>query len=252
MSPRRTAPRIAAAATAVSAIALPTCAHATGLSTAAPAHATAADQAGFVMDKAQSDRMFPNRDRFSTYDALVGATSAYPGFAHTGNDALKRREAAAFLANASHETGGLRHVVEQNTANYPTYCDTARPYGCPAERAAYYGRGPLQLSSTCKAAGDALHIDLLHHPDLLQTNPQIAWKSALWYWNTQSGPGSMTAHHAIVTGAGSGQTIRSINGAVECDGRNTAEMQDRVNLYQRSAHVLGTSPGTSPGTNLTC
>ncbi|MFD4535819.1 chitinase [Kitasatospora sp. NPDC058397] len=250
MSLRRTASRIAAAAAAVSAIALPTCAHATGLSTATPAHATAADRAGFVMGKAQFDRMFPSRDRFYTYDALVGATSAYPGFAHTGNDALKRREAAAFLANVSHETGGLRHVVEQNTANYPTYCDTARPYRCPAGRAAHYGRGPLQLgwNSTCKAAGDALHIDLLHHPDLLRSNPQVAWKSALWYWNTQSGPGSMTAHHAIVTGAGSGQTIRSINGAVECDGRNTAEIQDRVNLYQRSARVLGTSPGT----NLTC
>ncbi|MFD7586555.1 chitinase [Kitasatospora sp. NPDC059811] len=229
MSPRRTAPRIAAAA----ATALPTCAHATGLSTAAPAHATAADRAGFVMDKAQSDRMSPNRDRFHTYDAPVGAMSAYPGFAHTGNDALKRREAAAFLANVSHETGGLRHVVEQHTANYPTYCDTARPYGCPAGLATHYGRGPLQLSwnSTCKAAGDALHIDLLHHPDLLQTNPRIAWKSALWHWNTQSG-----------------QTIRSINGAVECDGRNIAEIQDRVNLYQRSARVLDTTPDT----NLTC
>ncbi|MFD7596266.1 chitinase [Kitasatospora sp. NPDC059812] len=232
MSPRRTASRIAAAAAA------------------APAHATAADRAGFVMDKAQSNRMSPNRDRFHTYDAPVGAMSAYPGFAHTGNDALKRREAAAFLANVSHETGGLRHVVEQHTANYPTYCDTARPYGCPAGLATHYGRGPLQLSwnSTCKAAGDALHIDLLHHPDLLQTNPRIAWKSALWHWNTQSGPGSMTTHHAIVTRAGSGQTIRSINGAVECSGRNTAEIQDRVNLYQRSARVLGTSPGT----NLTC
>ncbi|MFD7583183.1 chitinase, partial [Kitasatospora sp. NPDC059817] len=174
MSPRRTAPRIAAAAAAVSATALPTCAHATGLPTAGPAHATAADRAGFVMDKAQSDRMSPNRDRFHTYDAPVDTMSAYPGFTHTGNDALKRREAAAFLANVSHETGGLRHVVEQNTANYPTYCDTARPYGCPAGRAAYHGRGPLQLSwnSTCKAAGDALHIDLLHHPDLLQTNPR--------------------------------------------------------------------------------
>ncbi|MEV7356896.1 MULTISPECIES: hypothetical protein [unclassified Kitasatospora] len=79
MSLRRTALRIAAAAAAVSAIALPASAHATGLSTAGPAHATAADRAGFVMGKAQFDRMFPNRDRFYTYDALVGAMSAYPG-----------------------------------------------------------------------------------------------------------------------------------------------------------------------------
>ncbi|MFJ7278510.1 chitinase [Kitasatospora sp. NPDC098663] len=251
MSLQRTAPRIAAAAAAVSAPALPTCARATGLPTAVPAPATAAAaRAGFVMDKAQFDRMIPNRNRFHTHDALVGTLSAYPGFAHTGYDALKRRETAALLANASHETGGLRHVVEQNTDNYPTYRDTTCPYGCPAGRAAYHGRGPLQLSwnPNDKAAGDALHIDLLHHVDLLRTNPRIAGKSALWYRNTQCGPGSTTAHHAIVTGAGFGHTIRSINGAVECDARNTAETQDRVNPYQRFAHVLGTSPGT----NLTC
>ncbi|CAM5649062.1 chitinase [Streptomyces viridifaciens] len=260
MSLRRSALRIAAAVAAVSAIALPTAASASTStsasasasdeSTAGPTHATAADQAGFVVSKAQFGRMFPNRNQFYTYEALVGAMSAYPAFAHTGNDQVKRREAAAFLANVSHETGGLRHVVEQNTANYPTYCDAARPYGCPAGRAAYYGRGPLQLSwnFNYKAAGDALHIDLLHNPDLVQTNPQVAWKTALWYWNTQTGPGSMTAHQAIVTDAGFGQTIRSINGAVECNGRNTAEMKDRVDLYQRFAQILGTSPGT----NLTC
>ncbi|MEU6238950.1 chitinase [Kitasatospora sp. NPDC047058] len=260
MSLRRSALRIAAAAVAASAIALPASASAatsapasasaSAESTTGPADATAADQAGFVVSKAQFGRMFPNKNQFYTYEALVGAMSAYPGFAHTGNDALKRREAAAFLANVSHETGGLRYTVEQNTANYPTYCDTSRPYGCPAGRAAYYGRGPLQLSwnFNYKAAGDALHIDLLHHPSLVQTDPQVSWKTALWYWNTQNGPGSMTAHQAIVTGAGFGQTIRSINGAVECNGRNTAEMQDRVNLYQRFAQILGTSPGT----NLTC
>ncbi|WP_354644793.1 chitinase [Kitasatospora camelliae] len=206
--------------------------------------------AGFVVSRAQFDSMFPSKNRFYTYDALVGAMSAYPGFAHTGSDTVKRREAAAFLANVSHETGGLVHIVEQNTANYPTYCDARQPYGCPAGKAAYYGRGPLQLSwnFNYKAAGDALHIDLLHSPNLVQTNPQIAWKTALWYWNTQSGPGSMTAHQAIVTGAGFGQTIRSINGALECNGRNTAQMQDRVNLYKRFAQILHASPGT----NLTC
>ncbi|MFD8754076.1 chitinase [Kitasatospora sp. NPDC059577] len=258
---RRSALRIAAAAAAVSAIILPTsataatsapatAATATAESKAGVAPATASGQAGFVVSKAQFGRMFPNRNQFYTYEALVGAMSAYPGFAHTGNDAIQRREAAAFLANVSHETGGLRYVVEQNTANYPTYCDAARPYGCPAGRAAYYGRGPLQLSwnFNYKAAGDALHIDLLHNPHLVQTNPEVSWKTALWYWNTQSGPGSMTAHRAIVTGAGFGQTIRSINGAVECNGRNTAEMQDRVNLYQGFARLLGTSPGT----DLTC
>ena len=39
-------------------------------------------------------------------------------FARTGSDTVRRQEAAAFLANASHETGGLVHITEINT-NYP-------------------------------------------------------------------------------------------------------------------------------------
>lgn len=86
---------------------------------------------GFVVSEAQFNQMFPNRNPFYTYNGLVAALSAYPGFANTGDDTVKRREAAAFLANVSHETGGLVHIVEQNTANYPHYCDTSQSYGCP-------------------------------------------------------------------------------------------------------------------------
>ncbi len=84
---------------------------------------------------------------------------------------MKKQEAAAFLANVSHETGGLVHVVEQNQANYPHYCDWGQPYGCPAGQAAYYGRGPIQLSwnFNYKAAGDALGIDLLNNPGWCRT-----------------------------------------------------------------------------------
>ncbi|MYZ41292.1 glycoside hydrolase family 19 protein, partial [Streptomyces sp. SID4917] len=71
----------------------------------------------------QFNQMFPSRNSFYTYSGLTAALSAYPGFANTGSDTVKRQEAAAFLANVSHETGGLVYVVEQNTANYPHYCD---------------------------------------------------------------------------------------------------------------------------------
>ncbi|MEU1106210.1 glycoside hydrolase family 19 protein [Streptomyces tibetensis] len=201
--------------------------------------------ARFVVSEAQFNQMFPNRNSFYSYSGLTAALSAYPGFANTGSDTVKKQEAAAFLANVSHETGGLVHVVEQNTANYPHYCDWSRPYGCPAGQAAYYGRGPIQLSwnFNYKAAGDALGIDLLNNPWLVQNDSAVAWKTALWYWNTQTGPGSMTPHNAMVNGAGFGQTIRSINGSLECDGKNPAQVQSRVNNYQRFTQILGTSPG---------
>ncbi|MBQ0855306.1 glycoside hydrolase family 19 protein [Streptomyces sp. NPDC057621] len=202
---------------------------------------------GFVVSEAQFNQMFPNRNSFYSYSGLKAAMSAYPAFANTGSDTVKKQEAAAFLANVNHETGGLVHIVEQNTANYPHYCDWGQPYGCPAGQAAYYGRGPIQLSwnFNYKAAGDALGIDLLNNPWLVQNDSAVAWKTGLWYWNTQSGPGSMTGHNAMVNGAGFGQTIRSINGSLECDGKNPAQVQSRVDSYQRFVGILGTTAGNN-------
>jgi chitinase len=136
---------------------------------------------------------------FCAYSGLTLALSAYPAFTTTGSDTVKKREAAAFLANVSHETGGLVSIVEKDTANNPHYCDTSQPYGCPAGTAAYYGRGPLQLS---------------------------------WNFNYK----------------GFGETIRSINGDLECNGKNASERDDRINLYKKFVGVLGTSAGD----NLSC
>jgi chitinase len=58
----------------------------------------------------------------------------------------------------------------------------------------------------------------------------------------------MTAHNAMVNGSGFGETIRSINGSIECNGGNPAEMQDRVNAYQSFVQILGVPAGS----NLTC
>jgi predicted chitinase len=200
---------------------------------------------GFVVSEAQFNQMFPNRNSFYTYSGLRAAMSAYPAFANTGSDTIRKQEAAAFLANVSHETGGLVYVVEQNTANFPHYCDWSQPYGCPAGQSAYYGRGPIQLSwnFNYKAAGDALGIDLLNNPYLVQNDASVAWKTGLWYWNTQTGPGTMTGHNAMVNSAGFGQTIRSINGSLECDGKNPAQVQSRVDAYQRFVQILGTTAG---------
>jgi predicted chitinase len=234
---------MASLASAMIAIALPSAAHAS-------TPASAADGGAFVVGQAQFEKMFPGRNHFYSYRGLTDALGAYPGFARTGNETTRKREAAAFLANVGHETGGLRYVVEQNTANYGHYCDRSRPYGCPAGEKAYYGRGPLQLSwnFNYKAAGDALHIDLLHNPYRVEKDAAVAWKTGLWFWNSQRGAGSMTAHDAMVHGRGFGETIRSINGDLECNGKNPGERQDRINLYKRFAGLLGTSAGG----NLSC
>lgn len=202
---------------------------------------------GFVVSEAQFNQMFPSRNPFYTYSGLTAALSSYPGFANTGSDTVKKQEAAAFLANVSHETGGLVYINEIDQSG--NYC-ASEPYGCPAGTYAYYGRGPMQLSwnFNYKAAGDALGVDLLDNPGLVATDSAVSWKTGLWYWNTQTGPGTMTPHNAMVNGAGFGETIRSINGSVECNGGNPAEVQDRVNAYLSFTSLLGVPAGG----NLSC
>ena len=202
---------------------------------------------GFVVSEAQFNQMFPNRNSFYTYSGLTAALSAYPSFATTGSDTVKKQEAAAFLANVDHETGGLVYVTEIDQSG--NYC-ASESYGCPAGTYAYYGRGPLQISwnFNYKAAGDALGIDLLDNPSLVQNDASVAWKTGLWFWNTSTGAGTMTSHNAMVNSAGFGQTIRAINGSLECNGQNTAEMQDRINDYQQFTQILGVPAGS----NLSC
>jgi len=211
--------------------------------------ASAAEQrGGFVVSKVQYNKMFPHHKKLYTYEGLVKAMKAFPAFAHTGNAKTRKREAAAFLANVSHETSGLIYINEQNKAAWPTYC-AAESYGCPAGQSAYHGRGPLQISwnYNYKAAGEAFNVDLLHHPNRAATNSTVTWKLALWYWMTQSGPGTMTPHHAIVASRGFGETIRSINGSVECKGGNQAEVHDRIATYKRFTRMLHVGTGKHLG-----
>ncbi|SDM22169.1 Predicted chitinase [Lentzea albidocapillata subsp. violacea] len=198
----------------------------------------------FVVSEAQFNQMFPRRDSFYTYSGLLEAMSAFPAFAKTGGDTVSRQEAAAFLANVSHETGGL--VYKEEIDQSGDYCDETRPYGCPAGNR-YFGRGPIQLSwnFNYKAAGDYIGMDLLRFPDEVARQAPIAWKTGLWYWNTQSGPGSMTGHAAMTNGSGFGHSIRSINGSLECDGRNPAQVQSRVSKYQEFAGILGVPTGAN-------
>jgi predicted chitinase/regulation of enolase protein 1 (concanavalin A-like superfamily) len=201
-----------------------------------------------VVSEEQFEEMFPIRSSFYTYQGLVNAAAAYPGFANSSDATLRKREAAAFLANINHESDRLRAVREYNQNNYCNYCDAGQWYGCPAGRCQYFGRGPMQLSwnFNYKAAGDALGIDLLNTPDLVATDPTVAWKTALWFWMTSTGAGRMTCHNAIVNNAGFGETIQTINGALEC-GRDPTHSAviTRVSYFQSFCQILSVSTGSN-------
>lgn len=204
-----------------------------------------------VVSESQFNQMFPNRNSFYTYQGLVEAANFYPAFAGTGDLAKKKREVAAALANFSHETGGLVYVTEIAKNEYCGDWDN-NPNTCPCEPGKrYYGRGPIQLSwngNYC-AAGDALGLDLRRYPEQVEQNPTIAWKTALWFWMTQQGAGFWTGHADIVDDHGFGETIRTINGSLECNGGNAAQVQSRINEFNRFIGILGTNAG--PG-NLGC
>ncbi|WP_420594204.1 AbfB domain-containing protein [Deinococcus sp.] len=199
---------------------------------------------GFVVSEAQYNQMFPNRIPYYNYSGFAAALSAWPAFATTGSDTTKRQEAAAFLANMHHESGGGQYVREINQANWPLYCSSGN---CGGKQ--YYGRGPTQLSwdYNYKAAGDALGIDLLNNPDLVATDASVGWKTALWYWMTQRGGAPRTPHDAMVQGAGFGETIRAINGGLECNGAGEAQRTSRINLYTNFSSILGVPPGNNLG-----
>jgi chitinase len=79
-------------------------------------------------------------------------------------------------------------------------------------------------------------------------NPTLSWRTGFWFWMTQTGAGSMTSHSAIINNRGFGETIRTINGALECNGKSPAQVQSRVDNYKRLCNMLGVAPGT----NLQC
>jgi hypothetical protein len=191
-------------------------------------------------------QMFPDRNDFYTYQGLVEATLKYPVFAGIGTDEQRKREAAAFLANVARETGELVYI-EQIAKD--VLCQPSA--SCPCEPGkSYYGRGPIQISwnyNYC-TAGKALNYDLRAQPELVAQNPTIAWATGLWFWMTQRGAGTTTPHSAITGGSGFGETIRSINGDVECNGKSPEGVNSRVDFYQRFCQLLGVTPGDK----LTC
>lgn len=254
----------------------------------AQADAGAAEDAGVgggfgaVVSRALYDQFFLHRSDpaceggLFSYDALVAAAATFPDFCNEGSLDVRRREAAAFLANVSHETTGgwptapdgphawglcFKEEVGCSGGACTGYCAASAMWPCAAGQT-YHGRGPMQLSWNYNygQAGAALGLDLLNQPSLVTSDGTVAWRTAIWFWMTTQAP--KPSCHDVMVGAwtpsaadtslnrapGFGMTVNIINGGLECNLGSDSRVNDRIGFYQRYTGLLGVDPGA----NLDC
>ncbi len=202
---------------------------------------------GFMISEAQFEQLFPKRIPFYTYAGLQEAIKAYPEFGNFGSEAENKREVAAFLANIMHESIELQAINELDKSVHDHYCNDKQGVPC-APGKQYFGRGPIQLSWNFNyaLAGKALGLDLLNDPDMVSRDPAVAWKTALWYWMEIKGSGPLPSHVAMKQKLGFGETVRSINGALECskpvDNIGYKQQQMRIKNYLKITKMLEVDP----------
>jgi putative chitinase len=134
----------------------------------------------------------------------------------------------AFIAQIGHESGQLQYVREiwgptATQLRYEGRADLGNTVAGDGSK--YRGRGLIQITGRANyaACGEALGIDLINHPELLE-QPQYACLSAAWFWATK---GLNT-----LADAGEFNTItRRINGGLN-------GLADRLRLWAKAREVL--------------
>jgi putative chitinase len=138
------------------------------------------------------------------------------------------KRAAAFIAQIGHESGQLRYVREiwGPTAAQRGY-EGREDLGntVPGDGRKYCGRGLIQITGRANYAkcGEALGLDLINHPELLEL-PQHAAMSAAWFWK-QKGLNDLADRDQFNT------ITRRINGGLN-------GLADRLALWEKARAVL--------------
>ena len=138
------------------------------------------------------------------------------------------KRVAAFIAQIGHESGQLKYVKEiwgptAAQMRYEGRADLGNTQ--PGDGSKYRGRGLIQITGRAnyEACGEALGLDLIKQPELLE-KPQHACMSAAWFWATKG--------LSTLADEGKFETItRRINGGLN-------GMADRQKLYVRALKVL--------------
>ena len=138
------------------------------------------------------------------------------------------KRVAAFIAQIGHESGQLKYIKEiwgptVAQTRYEGRADLGNTE--PGDGSKYRGRGLIQITGRAnyKACGEALDLELINHPELLE-KPQHACMSAAWFWSTKG--------LSTLADEGKFETItRRINGGL-------TGLAERQMLYARALKVL--------------
>ena len=135
---------------------------------------------------------------------------------------------SAFIAQVGHESGQFRWLKElwgptAQQAGYEGRSDLANKVNGDGFK--YRGRGLIQVTGRANYAtcGEALGLDLINRPELLE-QPQHAAMSAAWFWSSRG----------LNTLADAGEFVkitRRINGGIN-------GLEDRLQLWERAKKVL--------------
>lgn len=131
----------------------------------------------------------------------------------------------AFLAQVAHESGELRYVKELSSGEqYEGRADLGNTE--PGDGVRFKGRGLIQITGRAnyRDCGDALGLDLVERPDLLE-QPDHAARSAAWFWHKHG-------LNQIADTGGFELITRRINGGLN-------GYADRLAYLRRAQQTLG-------------
>lgn len=144
----------------------------------------------------------------------------------------KMKEGGGLHCPAGHESGQFRYVKELGGDQYLSKYDTgslAKRLGNTPEADGdgqkYRGRGLIQITGRANYSecGEALGLDLINQPELLE-QPQYAAMSAAWFWSTRG-------LNALADQKDFAKITRRINGGLN-------GQADRQSLYEKALKVL--------------
>jgi len=141
---------------------------------------------------------------------------------------VTRLRMAAFIAQLGHESGQLRYVREiwGPTAQQLTYEGRADLGNTvKGDGSKFRGRGLIQTTGRANyaACGEALGLDLINNPELLEL-PKHAAMSAAWFWSTRG-------LNTLADQGDFAKITRRINGGL-------TGQDDRQALYDKALRVL--------------